>query len=378
VTSEIDQKTSRLQEMLKSNGLAGILVNGQHNFAWLTGGRSNGIDSSRVNGASYLLIRADGKRFLIANNIELPRLLEEEVSGDNFEPISISWQEEKSSACAIYSLATSLLRDNGEVASDVFLSPTIRVVEPAVARCRYQLTEHEIERYRDLGRDASAALGALSNIISPGQSEIEIAKSVRAELSRYDITPVVLLVGADSRLEHFRHPVPTANVWKRNLMIAICARRYGLIASLSRMICVGKVPEDLHQRTIATATVNAMLTAATRSGASGADLYNTAAAAYTKLGFEDEILKHHQGGACGYRTRDWVAHPSSTETVMTNQAFAWNPSITGTKTELTGIVRDDGFEAITSNDGFPQIVTVVDGIEYYSPGVLSLSKGVSA
>ena len=61
-----------------------------------------------------------------------------------------------------------------------------------------------------------------------------------------------------------------------------------------------------------------------------------------------------------------------------HQAFAWNPSLTGTKVEETGIVTADGFEGITSTPGFPQISTVVDGREYLSPGVLSISKGASA
>ena len=32
--------------MMAREGLGGVLLNAQHNFAWLTGGRSNGIDTS--------------------------------------------------------------------------------------------------------------------------------------------------------------------------------------------------------------------------------------------------------------------------------------------------------------------------------------------
>jgi Xaa-Pro dipeptidase len=113
-------------------------------------------------------------------------------------------------------------------------------------------------------------------------------------------------------------------------------------------------------------------------GAKAADLYHVAASSYADLGFPDEINKHHQGGACGYRTRDWVAHPANNESVKPNQAFAWNPSITGTKTEATGIVLEGRFETITSTSGFPQIVTTINGEDYFSPGILSLSKGAAA
>ena len=61
----------------------------------------------------------------------------------------------------------------------------------------------------------------------------------------------------------------------------------------------------------------------------------SAAKAYAEKGFADEIDLHHQGGAAGYRTREWVAHPNANDVVRNDQAFAWNPSITGTKVEET-------------------------------------------
>ena len=79
---EIETKTARTVEMLEREGLGGVLLNGQHNFAWITGGASNAIDKSRDNGAASILIRRDGGRFLLANNIEMPRVLAEEISAD--------------------------------------------------------------------------------------------------------------------------------------------------------------------------------------------------------------------------------------------------------------------------------------------------------
>jgi len=73
-----------------------------------------------------------------------------------------------------------------------------------------------------------------------------------------------------------------------------------------------------------------------------------------KAGFAGEEHLHHQGGASGYRTREWVAHPASSEQVQLNQAFAWNPSITGTKTEETSIALADRVEIITTTPDWPR------------------------
>ncbi|HYP49797.1 MAG TPA: hypothetical protein VEQ34_02565, partial [Pyrinomonadaceae bacterium] len=72
-----------------------VLINSQPIFSWLTGGANNGIDQSRENGAASLLVRNDGKRFVLASRIEMPRILTEEVSGEDFEPVGFGWEEEK-------------------------------------------------------------------------------------------------------------------------------------------------------------------------------------------------------------------------------------------------------------------------------------------
>jgi len=104
----------------------------------------------------------------------------------------------------------------------------------------------------------------------------------------------------------------------------------------------------------------------------GAELYRTAARTYAEQGFAGEERLHHQGGAAGYRTRDWVAHPASAEVVYDGQAFAWNPSITGTKVEETWLAFEEEIEPITSTIDWPRITVQVNEREYHSPDVLSL------
>lgn len=358
--------------MLSRENLGGVLINSQHNFAWLTGGKSNGIDLSRENGACFLFVRNDGKRFILANNIEMPRLLTEEISAEDFEPIEFAWQDEKSSGDFVIEKAKSLLRDNKNLSSDLVLHNRIRLIENLISRCRYSLTEAEIEKYRRLGKDAGEAIGSVIRMMNAGETEIEIARKTRNELAKFKINSVVTLIGADERVEKFRHPIPTENQWKKVLLIAVCAKREGLIANLSRIVCLGEIPGELERKTEAAAHVFAQMLDATRIGTSGAEIYKIASDAYAERGFADEINLHHQGGATGYKTREWVIHPTSSETVFSNQAFAWNPSITGTKAEETALVLDGEIEIITGTPGFPQISVEIDGKEFFSPGILSL------
>jgi len=372
VNSEIEIKTERLTQMLSAENLGGVLLGSQHNFAWATGGKSSGINLSIEPGACFLFVRADGKKFVLANNIEMPRILAEEISAEEFEPVEFSWQEEKASGDFVIEKAKSLVLGDRNIASDLSLSSNIRAVEGLIARCRYELTEAEITRFRDLGKDAGSVMSKIFELIKPGETEKTIARKVKNALLFYNIESVVTLVGADERIARFRHPVPTENVWKKVLLIAVCAKREGLIASLSRIASVGEIPDELQRKTEAVAHVFANFLAATKPGANGAEIYQIAADAYAEKGFGDEINLHHQGGAAGYKSRDWVAHPASAEIVQKNQAFAWNPSITGTKAEETVITTENGIECLTASPNFPQISVEIEGRDFFAPGILKL------
>ncbi|MGD9590466.1 MAG: M24 family metallopeptidase [Pyrinomonadaceae bacterium] len=371
--SEFEEKKGRVIEFLQSEGLDAVVLNSQHNFAWITCGASNAIDTSRENGAASVLIAADGRCFLLANNIEMPRMLSEQVEGLGLEPVEYSWQSEKVSAATARDAALTTIGGRGWIATDIPMFEDVPAVDGKLAALRYQLTDEERTRFKELGRDAGAAMVSAAKAISPGQSELEVAEIMRHEFAARNISLVVSLVGADERVSAYRHPVPTNKRWDKTVLIVACAKRHGLIASLSRMISNGPPDDELVRKTEAAAFVNASLWHSTGPGTTGAELYRAAADAYEKAGFGDEIGRHHQGGAAGYRTREWVAHPECREMVLAGQAFAWNPSITGTKVEETVIVDEFGIEVLTASNDFPVITTVIDGREYHSPGILTLS-----
>src|SRR5688500_16328355 len=98
MATELQIKTERLVELIDRQCLDGLLLNGQHNFAWITGGGSNGVDTSRENGVATILVTGTGRRFILASRIEMERMLNEQVSADEFEPVQFGWQDEKTSS----------------------------------------------------------------------------------------------------------------------------------------------------------------------------------------------------------------------------------------------------------------------------------------
>ena len=138
-------------------------------------------------------------------------------------------------------------------------------------------------------------------------------------------------------------------------MAVLCGKRGGLIASLSRMISFGEPSEELRRRHDAVVRVDAALIRATRAGRAVGEVFDEGARAYAEAGFPDEWKLHHQGGPTGYQGRSFRATAGETRAVLDRQAFAWNPSIAGTKSEDTILVRGDRQEVLTSPVLWPTV-----------------------
>jgi antitoxin VapB len=197
-----------------------------------------------------------------------------------------------------------------------------------------------------------------------------MAARVSAALLTRGIAPTVLLMATDERIRRYKHAVPRAGVLKRYGMLNLCARRSGLVVSITRFVHFGAVPAELPAAFEAAAQINAALQHATRNGALSAEIFAAAERAYATVGAADEIEKHHQGGPCGYAERDWVITPHGTERVTAPQAFAYNPSLRGAKAEDTVLLADNKIEVLTATPELPTIEATVEGVTYRSAGVL--------
>jgi antitoxin VapB len=180
----------------------------------------------------------------------------------------------------------------------------------------------------------------------------------------------MLLVGADERIFRYRHPIPTSRALETYALLAICARRWGLVASATRLVHFGQISQELQAKQKACAFVDATYNVSTVVGAAVSDVFQKAAGAYQEVGFPEEWKRHNQGGSAGYESRDYEGTPTCSERVLAEQGFAWNPSITGVKSEDTVIVHADGLEFLTTTGDWPTVHVSVGGQELERPAIL--------
>jgi Xaa-Pro aminopeptidase len=363
---EIQTKQRRLADFLDRHGLDGVLLQQRANFAWITGGRDNHIANNTETGVAAILATA-GERVCLANTIEAPRMEREELTHTGVDVVSFPWYDRKRAAAKVHEVIAGR-----KVAADVdALGLGLPALPADFVELRWSLTEQEVERYRQGGRAAARAMEQACRSIDFGDSEHEIAGTLDYYLHQGGLTPLVTLVASDDRIEKYRHPIPTAKPVERCVMLVTCAEYRGLISCLTRFVSFGPVPGELRAKAQAIAHIDAAINLSTRPGRTLADLFRVLQQAYAEHGHENQWKQHHQGGPTGYANREAVATPDSTLVVRPNQAFAWNPSIVGIKSEDTVLCTDAGTEVLTAaSEDWPVITGRFDGQELRRADIL--------
>ncbi len=350
--SEFSEKQGRIRTLLEERKLDALLLRRVSSFAWATCGAASYVNTATSDGEAALLMTPSG-RHVITNNIEASRLeREEKLTAQGWEFRVGSWYEAQDT---VAELTRGLrLGADGPYADATDLSDDL-------AHLRAHLTPEEGERFRALGRLCAEAMESAARMVSPGQTEYQIAGLVAREAESRGVQAIVNLIATDKRVFDFRHPLPTDKKLERYAMLVLCGRKWGLVASLTRLVHFGSPPEELRAKQEAVAQVDAAFIAASRPGAKIADIFSKGVEAYAKVGYPHEWKLHHQGGVAGYEPREHLATSASSQVVKAGQAFAWNPSITGTKSEDTILIGEKGCEIITAVEDWPRIPVRVEG-----------------
>lgn len=368
-------RVALVQAFLQDNKYDGILLSRVDNLAMASGGRRNYVNIMGETGVFSLFITRDGNVYCIANSIEAPRAMEEELAGYGMELRTFLWFEGSAAAVVSKGFSGNLVSDDGSLGKNV---------NGDLALIRSLLTPDELEKYRRLGRLSAEAMTATLQAIEPGMPERAIAARLVAEGEKRGCLVPVSLIAADERIARFRHPLPTeapllegsmAEVSvKGYVMVVGCFQREGLVASLTRFKRVGALPAGIENAYARVAGVDALMQEATEPGRTLGDVFAACQQGYVTLGFpQNEWHNHHQGGTTGYGARtakgipgepfpilggEWSARVKALTGIETTfgQAFAWNPSAVGVKSEDTFILTADGSkEIVTSTPSLPAV-----------------------
>lgn len=360
--AEIDQKLQRLRAAMAAHQIDALVLRRPYNTAWLTAGAATYVNVATDEGASTILVTPT-EAIVVTDFVEAPRLEQEEHLGDLGFTLAVERWYARGTELP-QRLAGKHVAQDGPGAGLDFSVP--------LAALRATLQSTEVERLRYVAHLATDAIGATVRTIRPGMSEFKIAALLDAASRERGGIAIVNLVAADDRIARFRHPLPTATTVNRYAMAVLCLRYEGLIAAVTRLVHFGPLPEDLRRRALAVAEVDARLILGTQVGRTLGDQWALARDAYAQVGFPEAIEEHHQGGTIGYQPRETLAQPHDSTPMARQQAFAWNPSVRGVKSEDTILLGDQGPEVLTSQPDWPTWIIKVDNQIIERPAILEM------
>ncbi|HKM07779.1 MAG TPA: M24 family metallopeptidase [Sphaerochaeta sp.] len=360
---ELKIKLDRIRSMMLILGIDGVFLKRQDNFAWLTCGGQNYLGWGEMGMCGLLVTQSETHS--ITNIIEKQRMIDEEKLEDmGFRIHAGNWFETDFEQKTLAKLVPS-----GKIALD-FTSGIGANIEGEIKKLRLSLTESEVERMREVGYLATLALEEGAASLRPGDTEIEAVKRITMSLYDHGMEFTSLMCAADERLYKYRHAIATDNRIKERVQIGGNMRKWGLTVCLSRYVNFVPVTDELLRQYRLNQEIDCTLMVNSVPGRPYTDPLKASQALYEKHGLANEFLKHHQGGPIGYANRDYRVTFDLSGTIVENQAFCWNPSITGTKSEDTIVVKKHSFEFMTRPILFPKNEVIVDGKTFIRPDIL--------
>lgn len=362
-TEETAAKLELVRAWLARSGHAGVVLGSRPNFSWITAGGHGHVATSEDKAAGAVLVSRD-RAAVVTTNIEASRLAEEELPPGCFDVLEYPWQSPEQQDGILDGIV-----GYGSVAADL-PGGDRAPLDAGFGELRRVLLPPEVDRYRELAQDAAFVVESVCRAVTLRESELDVAGRVAGLCFERNIIPAVNLVAADERIAGYRHPLPTANRVDSTLLVVLSAQRGGLNASVTRTVCFRDSAPELLSRHTACARVDARMILASRPGANLGEVVSGGVAQYAAEGFPHEWRLHHQGGLTGYSGREIFATPETDYPLRANQALAWNPSITGAKSEDTILVTDGRPEIMTHTGHWPSIDVEVEGESLARPGLL--------
>ena len=352
--SGYEERLGKIRNLLSERSLDAIVLRRNPNLAWFVGGRVH--VPTTIDAACLDVVITPTTVYAVTNVIEAPRLIAEELPG-GIDVKTVAWWEGRDPELP----TGEKIGSDQAGAGRVDLGTEIEIL-------RQSLVNEDLERLRAVCSDSAIALGKAMRAVKSGDREIDVAGKITDALWQADLEIAFLGVAGARRAPLMRHPLPTTDPVGNRVVASICAKRKGLIASVTRIVHFGPIGAGVAEYE-SLLQVEAAILDATLVGASFADPVKAASLAYGENGFEkDEWHKHHQGGPTGYLPRDWPSNLGVTRPIALNQPIAWNPTGKGWKVEDTLITTASGIELLTNDSSWPSIS--VKGRS--RPGILTL------
>ncbi|MGK5044879.1 M24 family metallopeptidase [Janthinobacterium sp. GB4P2] len=355
---EVAHKLAQLRGWLEQERAGAVRLRGVDWFAWATAGASNSHSHTAECGCAEVLVTRDAA-YILTDEAEATRMREEEVRGP------WTWQVSPWMQPQLYELREHFVQHAAGGAPVLSDRPGLRErsLPVALREERLVLLESEQQRYRQVGRLAAGAAADALRQARPDWSEQELAAACVRALWLRGLQAVHVLVSGEARQQRYRRAPPAQVVLGTQAVLALCARRFGLCASLSRQRRFGPAQRRADGAAVAMDDADAAMLAleavaldACETGHALSMVYHALDSAYAYAGQPDTVRTSRQGGIHGYLAPE-VAAGAHTEIILKRgMALAFHPSLPGSTVEDTFLLDGSQLHNLTHDPAWPSAV----------------------
>ncbi|MFW6120474.1 MAG: M24 family metallopeptidase [Petrotogales bacterium] len=364
-----EKQINKLKEIILKNRSKALLLSRTDNFSWLTFGARGNITLDMSESVASILITPKSQHLLV-DNIEKERLFKEEIPEelhDYFEVVMYDWWQGEYTALSKITSRDQLISDTGRYGT--------KNIYEEISPLRYVLSEIEIDSYKKLGITCDRILYEEMQVLTPEMTELKIQGKIYSRLAGEGIEPLLTIVFGEESSTLYRHNLSRDVIVGKKVFLSICARKKGLVLSTTRSVLFEKDEKIINQHRD-NCYIDAVAVANSRPGRKIKEVFSDIISAYNKVERKNEWKLHHQGGLAGYNPREIKATPDEEYELEINNAIAWNPTITGTKSEDTAIIGENTTDIISYPDEsqWPGIDFNVNGKTITRPDILVIEK----
>ncbi|PHV37684.1 peptidase M24 [Janthinobacterium sp. BJB304] len=355
---EVAHKLAQIRGWLEQERAGAVRLRGVDWFAWATAGASNSHCHTAECGCAEVLVTRDAA-YILTDEAEAMRMREEEVRGP------WTWQVSPWMQPQLYELREHFVQHAAGGLPVLSDRPGLheRSLPVALREERLVLLESEQQRYRLVGQQAAGAAADALRQARPDWSELELAAACVRALSLRGLQAVHVLVSGEDRQRRYRRAPPAQVMLGTQAVLALCARRFGLCASLSRQRRFGPAPRRADGVAVAMDDADAAMLAleavaldACETGHALSMVYHALDSAYAYAGQPDTVRTSRQGGIHGYLAPE-VAAGAHTEIILKRgMALAFHPSLPGSTVEDTFLLDGSQLHNLTHDPAWPSAV----------------------
>ena len=259
-------------------------------------------------------IYSNGKqRWLVACNVDTPRLFDDELDQLGF--LLKEWNWQRGRAALIGELVTGK-----RIATDRPFPNMSLINDHLRVRVR-SLNDTVQTRYRELGKRIVHALEATGRTLSQGETEEEVAGALAHRFLRHGVEISNISVTADGGLLQHRRSGFTSKAITKFVTVQATGCRDGLFVTASRTVCFGDIADELKKAYELAARLSAVWRSLTLPERSFGDFLDVSSQVLGGTEFEHELRLAPIGHGTGWHAAEELKRIGQDEPFVEHQAL---------------------------------------------------------